>query len=304
MNFEITILGSSSATPTSDRHPTSQFLNINEHFFLLDCGEGTQMQLLRYKLKASKINHIFISHLHGDHYFGLIGLLSSQHLQGRVNPLHVYGPAELEEILNIQFKYSQTELKFPLIFHTHSFEVSEQILETDDITVSTIVLSHRIPCTGYLFREKQKKRKIIKEKLQVDEIPLEGIVSLKNGIDYTDARGQVYKVSEYTTPPAAPRSYAYCSDTIFNESIIPLVQGVDMLYHESTFLEELAPRASETFHSTAAQAATIAKKAGVKQLLIGHFSSRYKDLKPFLKEAKAVFPQTSLAEEGRMFTIG
>jgi len=303
MIFEITILGSSSATPIYQRHPTAQVLNIHERFFLVDCGEGTLIQMNRFRIKFHRINHIFISHLHGDHYLGLMGLLSTMHLQGRATPLHIYAPNDLQEIIDIQLKYSQTTLRFEVILHPTDASKSKKIYEDEDIEVRTIILSHRIPCTGFLFSEKQRLRKLQKEKLHSYEVPVRFYDDLKNGKDYVDENGKVIPNSELTSDPRKPRSYAFCSDTIYNESIIPAVRNIDLLYHEATFMNDKIERAAETFHTTAAQAATIAKKADVKRLIVGHFSARYKNLYPLLDEAKEIFVNTSLAIEGDRFTI-
>ncbi len=303
MIFEITILGSSSATPIYQRHPTAQVLNIHERFFLVDCGEGTLIQMNRFRIKFHRINHIFISHLHGDHYLGLMGLLSTMHLQGRTIPLHVFGPPELQEIIDIQLRYSQTTLRFELILHPVSATVSKVIYEDDDIEVRTLILNHRIPCTGFIFSEKQKKRKLIKEKIQELNVPVTAYNALKNGDDYIDEKGKVFPNAELTSDPRHPRTYAFCSDTLYNEKIIPQITGIDLLYHEATFMNDKAERAIETFHTTASQAGAIATKANVKRLIIGHFSARYKNLYPLLEEAKEIFENTTLALEGDRFTI-
>ncbi|MBK7431125.1 MAG: ribonuclease Z [Bacteroidetes bacterium] len=303
MVFEVSILGSSSATPIYQRHPTAQVLNIHERFFLVDCGEGTLIQLNRYKIKFHRINHIFISHLHGDHYLGLLGLLSTMHLQGRTIPIHLYCQAPLKEIIDIQLKYSETILRFPIYYHMLDPKNSAVIMEDDDLEVSTIILNHRIPCTGFLFKEKPRSRKLQKDKLQKFNVPISVYQDLKNGMDYTDEFGKVIANSELTTDPKNARSYAFCSDTCYDERILPQISEIDLLYHEATFLNDKEERAKETFHSTAAQAATIAKKANVKRLIIGHFSARYKNLYPLLDEAKEVFPETTLAMEGDVFSI-
>ncbi len=303
MVFEVSILGSSSATPIYQRHPTAQVLNIHERFFLVDCGEGTLIQLNRYKIKFHRINHIFISHLHGDHYLGLLGLLSTMHLQGRTIPIHLYCQAPLKEIIDIQLKYSETILRFPIHYHMLDPKNSAVIMEDDDLEVSTIILNHRIPCTGFLFKEKPRSRKLQKDKLQKFNVPISVYQDLKNGMDYTDEFGKVIANSELTTDPKNARSHAFCSDTCYDERILPQISEIDLLYHEATFLNDKEERAKETFHSTAAQAATIAKKANVKRLIIGHFSARYKNLYPLLDEAKEVFPETTLAMEGDVFSI-
>jgi len=303
MIFEVSILGSSSATPIYQRHPTSQVLNIHERLFLVDCGEGTLIQMNRYKIKFHRLNHIFISHLHGDHYLGLVGLLSTLHLQGRTSDMHIYGPEYLKEIVEIQFKYSETVLRYTLHFHFLDPLEPALIYSDDEIEVKTIILNHRIPCTGFIFTEKQGFRKLIKEKLKEYQIPVEVYHDLKNGKDFISPTGKVIPNSELTIPPRPQRSYAFCSDTSYDERIIPFIKNVNLLYHEATFLSDKAERAEETFHSTAAQAATIAKKAMVDRLIIGHFSARYKNLYPLLEEARKVFENTTLAIEGDTFKI-
>lgn len=303
MNFEVTILGSSSATPIFQRHPTAQVLNIRERFFLVDCGEGTQAQFLKYKVRLSKITHIFISHLHGDHYLGLVGLLSTMHLQGRTNEIHVYGQAELMDVIELQLRLSMTRLRYQIIFHPIKHFAPAIILEDEDMIVKTIILNHRIPCTGFLFKEKPKPRKLLVNKLQQYNIPFSFYGKLKDGFDYRDVDGNVIANDELTISSRRPRSYAFCSDTVYDESIINEIRGVDLLYHEATFLHDMVERAQTTFHTTSLQAATIAKKAEVKKLIIGHFSARYKELHPLLDEARTVFPNTELAIEGNRFEV-
>jgi ribonuclease Z len=303
MRFDVTILGSSSATPIYNRNPSSQLLNINEHHYLIDCGEGTQVQLLRNGFKAQRIEHIFISHLHGDHYLGLVGLLSSLHLNGRSKPLYLYGPPELLEILEIQFKYSQTQLRYPLVFKATQVNHPERILENSDVIVETFVLEHRIPCTGFKFSQKKRSRKIIKEKFDELKIPIDLIPELKGGGTFTDKNGRLFAADELTTEPPEPKTYAYCSDTLCNWTYLDHIKGVDTLYHEATFMHDMLSRAEETFHTTTLQAGEIAVKAGVKQLLIGHFSARYKELEPLLVESKMLFENTKLAIEGQTFEV-
>jgi ribonuclease Z len=303
MRFEVSILGSSSATPIFNRNPSAQLLNVNEHLFLIDCGEGTQLQLLRYGFKAQRIDHIFISHLHGDHYFGLIGLLSSLHLNGRTKPMNIFAPPELKEILEVQFKYSQTILRYPIVFYPTQDHTSEQIFENKDMIVETIILDHRIPCTGFKFSQKKRSRKIIKEKVDALNIPVDYIPLIKNGLDYTDQRGTIHPAESLTVEADLPKSYAYCSDTICSWNYLEQINGVDTLYHEATFMHDMLERAQETFHTTALQAGEVAKKAGVKQLLIGHFSARYRDLIPLLDESRSVFTNTQLAIESQTFTL-
>ncbi len=303
MKFEVTILGSSSATPIFNRNPTSQALNINERLYLIDCGEGTQQQMLRFDVKASRIDHIFISHLHGDHYLGLIGLLSSMHLNGRKKALYLFGPAHLKEIIDLQFKYSETTLQFPLEFTAIDAQKAEVIVNNSDVIVETIPLDHRIACTGFLFKEKKRLRKLIKEKLEDLKIPVEYYTALKRGNDYTSASGEVYKNDTLTIDSQIPKSYAYCSDTIYNEQYFEQISNVTLLYHEATFLNDMLDRAKDTHHTTALQAGEIALKTHARKLLIGHFSARYKTLNELLDEARSVFPETELAIEGKTFAI-
>jgi len=299
--FELTILGTSSAAPTRNRQPTAQVLNVNDRLYLIDCGEATQIQLKRYKIKFSKIDHIFISHLHGDHYLGLLGLISSMHLEGRTSDLHIYGPKGLDEIINIQLKYSQSQLKYAIHFNEVDTEINKVLLSNNQITVSSIPLKHRIPCAGYLFQESQKQRKIRKDKLEEYQIPINQINDIKDGADYITESGEIIPNDELTLPPAPSRSLAYCSDTAYHEDIIPIIQGVDLLYHEATFMEDLSDRAHETNHSTTIEAGRIAHKAKVKKLIIGHFSARYADLEPLLEETKTVFENSYLAIEGETY---
>ncbi len=303
MSFEITILGSSSATPIYNRHPSAQLLNLRERYFLLDCGEGTLMQLLRYRVKYNRISHIFISHLHGDHYLGLMGLLSTFHLQGRTNELHLYAQQDIMDILEIQLRLSNTILRYNLIFHPVRHYTPEVVMEDDEVQVRSVIHNHRIPCTGFVFREKPRARKLIISKLQQYNVPFTSYVRIKNGNDYEDDFGRNIPNEELTEVPPPPRSYAYCSDTKYDPSLAEEVKGVDLLYHEATFMHDLIERAEATYHSTARQAAELGKAAEVKQLLIGHFSARYKDLDPLLEEARMVFPNVELALEGRKFKI-
>lgn len=301
--FEITVLGSSSATPAYNRNPSAQIINLNEHFYLVDCGEATQNQLNKFKIKSAKIDTIFISHLHGDHYLGLVGLLSTLHLNGRTKTMTIVGPPELKDIIDLQLKVSETQLRFPIDFRPTQVDYTEVVFQNNDVIVETIILNHRIPTTGFIFKEVARKRKINTEKLTEYDIPLEYIPLLKNGIDYCDKFGRTIANAELTFAPKAPRSYAYCSDTIYTEHFLDQIEGVDCLYHEATFLHELIERAKETFHTTALQAGTIANKANVKQLMIGHFSARYKELDLLLAEAKTAFNNTVLAVEGERYTL-
>jgi len=303
MKFEVTVLGSSSATPIFNRNPSAQALNINDRLYLVDCGEGTQQQMLRFDVKASRIDHIFISHLHGDHYLGLVGLLSSMHLNGRKKTLKLFGPPQLKEIIDLQLKYSDTVLQYPIDFIFTNADKAEVILDTTDITVETIPLDHRIACTGFLFKQKKRLKKIIKEKIIELNIPIQHYSDIKKGADYVAADGTVYKNADITSNPKEPKSYAYCSDTLYNESYFAQISNADLLYHESTFLNNMLDRAQSTYHTTALQAGEVAVKTHAKRLLIGHFSARYKTLNELLDEASSVFPNTELAVEGRTFII-
>ncbi|MFC0321675.1 MULTISPECIES: ribonuclease Z [Olivibacter] len=303
MRFEVTILGSNSATPLFGRHHTAQILNCNEIVSLIDCGEGTQLQLQRYGIKANRIKYIFISHLHGDHYLGLVGLISSMHLNGRKEDLHVFGPEGLKEIIDLQLHYSETSLRYKLVVQTTSPHTAETILSDANFDVMTFPLSHRINCTGFLFREKQRLPRINKDAIAALNIPTPYYPLLKRGIDYTDNEGKVHRAADLTTPAPVPRSYAFCSDTVNIKSYWPYIEKVDLLYHEATFLHDMLERAVETFHTTALQAAEIAKAVGARKLVIGHFSARYKDLQPLLDESRTVFSNTELAIEGETFEI-
>lgn len=303
MSFQLTILGTGSATPVLTRNPTAHYLHIEQDGYLIDCGEGTQNQLLRYKLRPTRLKYIFITHLHGDHYFGLIGLISTLNMHRRTEDLWIFGPKGLAEIITIQLKFSDAWLNFKVHFIETETEKSYKLFENECVTVTTIPLIHRVPCCGFLIREKKGKRKLRKEVLPND-LSIEEIKDLKDGLDILDKNGAIkYSNATLTKPEIEPKSYAFCSDTLFHEPIIDIIKGVDLLYHEATFLEDLTPRATQTCHSTAAQAAEIAKRANVKKLVIGHYSSRYKDLEPFLVEAKKIFHNTELSIEGLSFDI-
>ena len=299
--LSLTILGNNSAIPAFGRNPTSQVLQNLDECFLIDCGEGTQLQLTRYKIRRSKINHIFISHLHGDHYFGLIGLISSMGLQGRTADLYIYAPALLENILQLQLEAAKTTLPFPL--HFKALEGEGSIYVGQKITVEIFKVSHRIDCWGFLFRERKNPRSLDPERVKSYEIPASFYDALQKGSDYTTKKGTIIPNEEVTVPNTAGRSYAYCADTIYDERIAEKVKQVNVLYHEATYLKDLEERAAARFHSTTTQAASIALKAGVDRLLIGHFSSKYELLDEFLSEASEVFPQTELALEGLCFKI-
>lgn len=303
MALSLTILGANSAIPTATRFPTSQLLDIYQSLYLIDCGEGAQIQLRRNKVKMQRIGCIFISHLHGDHYFGLIGLLNTMHLLGRQLPLRLYCPAQLQEIIELQLKVADAHLSYKLIFVPISYGKTEVIHEDKFVKVSTIPLDHRIPCNGFLFEETVKNRKISKDIIRDLGIPISKIAGIKRGDDFIGEDGHVYKNERITTAPKKSCRFAYCSDTKYNERILPLIKGVDLLYHEATFLEDMQERAKKTFHSTAKEAAQIANKAEVGKLLIGHYSARYNDFEGHLNEAKHVFNNTELALEGIKFTV-
>lgn len=297
----LTILGNNSAVPAFDRHPTAQVLDSLDEGYLIDCGEGTQIQMSKYKIRRNKISHIFISHLHGDHYFGLIALLSSMNLAGRTQELHLYAPAALEEIIHLQLKVANTVFAYPFYFHPILQE--GEIMNSNKITVRCFPVQHRIECWGFLFKEKKNPRKIDAARAQSYEIPNSYYDKLQQGHDYVTKQGTIIPNSEVTIAATAPKSYAYCADTKFDETLVDKIKGVDLLYHESTYLQAHEDKANMYFHSTTRQAATIAKKAEVSKLLIGHFSSKYEKLDEFLSEAKAVFENTELALEGISYKL-
>lgn len=299
--FGVTILGNNSALPAYDRHPTAQAITLNEQLFLIDCGEGTQMQLAKYKVRRGRINHIFISHLHGDHYFGLIGLLTSMGLLGREQDLHLYGPPQLKEIIQLQLDVAATTLPYPL--HFYALEKEGLILDHPKFAVECFKTQHRIPCFGFVIREKKKPRKINKEAALSYEIPSVYYERLKNGDDYETRDGKIIQNEWVTFANTPGRSYAFCADTIYDPSIAEKTKGVTALYHEATYLKDLEERAAARYHSTTTQAAAIAQQAGAQKLLIGHFSSKYEVLDDFLTEAQSVFPNTQLAIEGTTYLI-
>lgn len=299
--MKLTILGCYAATPRTITNPTSQVLEIRNRMFLIDCGEGTQVQLRKNKLKFSKINHIFISHLHGDHFYGLVGLISTFMLLNRQTDLHVYGPKGIKEIILLQLRFSNSFTGYNLYFHELTSKESEVVYEDDKVLVKTIPLKHRIYTNGYLFEEKVGDRKLNVEAAQKHNIDSCYYQKIKNGSDITLDDGTVVPNGEITFDPIQPKSYAFCSDTMYDESIIPIIENCDVLYHETTFLESEADKAESTMHSTAKQAALIAVKASVKQLLLGHYSTRYSNIELFQQEAVEVFPNVLLADDGRVF---
>src|SRR5690606_9765427 len=299
--MKLNILGCYSATPRTITNPTAQVLEINNQMYLIDCGEGTQVQLRKHKIKFSRINHIFISHLHGDHFFGLIGLISTFSLLNRPNDLHIYGPKGIKDIILLQIKLSKSYTKYNLFFHELEAETSELIFEDDKITVHTIPLKHRVYANGFLFKEKPGLRRINIDAATEQNIDVCYFNKLKQGSDLKQANGNVIKNETVTFEPLTAKSYAFCSDTFYNEDIIPLIEKVDVLYHESTFLEQDVEKCIPTGHSTAIQAATIAKKANVKHLILGHYSTRYANINLFKKEADTIFDQVHLADDGKVF---
>lgn len=302
--FDVHILGCGSAIPTLKHFPTAQVLDIRDKLFMIDCAEGTQLLLRKQKLKFSRLNHIFISHLHGDHCFGLIGLLSTFDLLGRTSKLHLYSPGEdLERLLRPQIEYFCRGMGYEVVFHAVPHKEASVIYEDRTLTVETIPLKHRIPCCGYLFREKAALPHIRKDMIDYLQIPSFAINSIKEGAGWIDENGREWEHEKLVFPAQPPRSYAYCSDTIYRPQLVEQLKFVDLLYHEATFTEEYVKRAKETYHSTAKQAASIAKDANVGRLVIGHFSARYEDEQVFLTEAQEVFVNTLLAKDGLKISI-
>lgn len=299
--FGVTILGNNSAIPAHDRHPTAQAVTLQDQIILIDCGEGTQMQLSRYRIRRSKIQHILISHLHGDHYYGLIGLITSMGLLGRETDLHIHAPARLESILQMQLEVADTRLPFQLVFHPLMGDAC--IIQHPRFEVFCFSTEHRIPCWGFLIREKRTPRRINKQTISRYQIPPQYFDRLKQGEDFITESGEHILNEWVTIPNKLPRSYAYCADTRFEPRLANVTNGVNLLYHEATYLNDLKERALARFHSTSIEAAEIARLAGAGQLLIGHFSSKYDDLTPFLTEARAVFPATELAIEGVTYQV-
>ncbi|MFL1895489.1 ribonuclease Z [Aquimarina sp. 2-A2] len=299
--MKLTILGCYAATPRTLTNPTSQVLEINSHVFLIDCGEGTQVELRRKKIKFSRIRHIFISHLHGDHVFGLIGLVSTFKMLGREAPLHIYGPKGIKEFITLQLKLSNSWTDYPLHFHELTSKNSEIVFEDEKISVRTIPLQHRVYCNGYLFEEKPGDRKLILSKVMNYNIDVAYYRSIKKGKDVLLDDGTLIKNETITAPPKPTKSYAFCSDTRYDEAKISLLQNVTVLYHEATFLESHKHLAATTGHSTAIEAGIIAKKSNVDTLILGHFSTRYKDISLFKEEAETVFDAVMVADDGKVF---
>lgn len=301
--FDVHILGCGSALPTSRHFPTSQVVNVRDKLFMIDCGEGAQLQFRKCKLKFSRLNHIFISHLHGDHCFGLPGLISTLNLLGRTAELHIHAPKELEELLSPWLAFFCHQMTFNVIFHPFETKQSQLIYEDRSLTVTTIPLKHRMPSCGFLFMEKQRPNHIIREMIERYDIPIYEINRIKNGADYQLPGGELIPNSQLTTPADTPRSYAYCSDTLPLASVAKQVKGVNLLFHEATFADDGVARAKETYHTTAKQAAQLAKDAQVGKLLIGHFSARYDDEQLLLDEAQSIFSNTQLAREIKFYSV-
>lgn len=303
MQFQLTILGCNSAIPANGRFPSAQVLQVDNGYYLIDCGEGTQIRLSENGISKSKINQIFISHLHGDHIFGLMGLLSTMSLMGRTEPLKIFSPAGLEEIISVQQKHSQSFLPFDIEFCIVDTRLHQRIFADDRVEVFSIPLDHRIPTSGYLFVEKEHPLNINPDVIAKYELSIPQIKAVKQGDDLVLADGTKLPNKDLVLAPKRRRSFAYCSDTTYQESIVPMVKGVDILYHESTFLHEKLEQAQKTKHSTALQAASIAAQAQVKLLILGHYSSRYKVLTPLLEEAKSKFDNVDLGIEGQTYTV-
>jgi ribonuclease Z len=301
--MQLTILGCYAATPRTITNPTSQLLEIKNRMFLIDCGEGTQVQLRKNKIKFSKINQIFISHLHGDHFFGLIGLISTFSLLGRTTDLHIYGPKGIKEIILLQLKLSNSWTNYGLYFHELESDESVTVFEDEKVLVKTIPLKHRVYTNGFLFQEKVGERKLNMDAVLNYEIESCYYQKIKNGKDITLEDGRIIPNSELTFDPIQPKSYAFCSDTVYYEAVIPIIENVDILYHESTFLESEEVLAQKTLHSTAKEAARIALKANVKQLILGHYSTRYESIALFKAEAETIFTEVLLAEDGKTFEL-
>jgi ribonuclease Z len=303
MTFEVLILGSGAALPTSFRNPSSQYVNCNNRHILIDCAEGTQHQLRKHGVLFQKIEHILISHLHGDHFFGLVGLLSTMSLLGRKKKLFIYCPEGLEKIIQMQLEVGHAKLDFEVVYSFHQFNESKIVFEDKQIQIETFPLRHRIPTAGFVIREKNKEYRILGNEFKAAGISLAAIPFFRVGKDYTDESGKQFSYLDYTLPPKKARSYAYCSDTNYYEKIISSIQGVTCLYHEATFLEKMKKRAKQTFHTTALEAATLAQKAGVQKLIIGHLSARYTSDKEHLEEATSVFSNTRCAQDGMLIIV-
>ncbi len=302
-SFKITILGNGAASPTLERPPSAQVVELSGRYFLIDCGEGMQLQLRKYKFSIQKIDHILITHLHGDHYLGLLGLLQSMHLLGRRNPINIYAHAGLKSIIDLQSKLSESYLNFEINYVFHVAEGLSLIFEDALLAVYTFPLKHRIPCHGFIFKEKPLLRSIDKSLLEKYDIDVSEIHKLKKGFDVLDQVGNTIPYTAVTLAARPEKSYAICTDTIFDKTLVNTISGVDALYHEATFLDDLKDRAKKTYHSTAMQAAELAVLVNTKKLILGHFSARYQSLTPFLEEATPLFAETYIAEAGEVYYI-
>jgi len=303
VNFTVTILGSGAALPTFSRNPTSQYIECNNRHILIDCGEGTQMQMRKYGVKFQRISHILISHLHGDHFFGLVGLLSTMHLLGRDSGITIYGPIGLEEIIKSQLEIAGARLDFGLTFVPLDGKTPGLLFEDKLIEIHTFPLKHRIPTNGFIIKEKQKEYSLLGDAFKADGLSMTFIPKFKNGENVVDENGVTLYFEEYTTPPPTPRSYAFCSDTAYYESVIPDIENADLLYHEATFTEIHRARAKATFHSTAMDAAKIALKANAKRLILGHLSARFENGNEHTAEAKTIFENVEVVEDGNVYEI-
>jgi len=301
--MKLTILGCYSATPRADAHPTAQVLQIRNHTFLLDCGEGTQRQLRKYKVSFARIKHIFITHLHGDHVYGLIGFISTMSLLNRQQELTIYGPKGIKELIEVQLRISKSRVSFPLKFQELSSKKPQLLFEDDKVSVETIPLQHRVYTNGYLFKEKPKNRTLLIDEVEKHNIDVAFYNNIKAGKDVVLDNGKVIPNEKLTTPPPPPKSYAFCTDTVYKPDIVPQIKNVTTLYHEATFQEDKLDLCDFTQHSTAKQAGMIAKQANAKKLILGHYSSRYKSLQGFKTEAETVFPNVALAKDGKVFDL-
>ncbi|MCL6101870.1 MAG: ribonuclease Z [Bacteroidetes bacterium] len=302
-SFSVTILGSSSALPTAQRFPTSQVVRFNEQLFLVDCGEGAQIQLRKFGFKMGRINHIFISHLHGDHIYGLPGMISSLVLYGKKGELHIHAHSDLQLMMEGMMKFMNEITDLKVIYHPLNFRRTSVIFEDRKIRITSFPLKHRVSCCGFLFQELPTELHLDKHALERYDVPVSQRSNIKNGADLILAGGSVIPNKELTLPANPTRSYAFCTDTIFKKDIVSIIAGADLLYHEATFSGDLADLARKTFHSTSVQAAELAKLAGVKKLVIGHFSSRYKSVSSLLEEARAIFPETLAANDGDCYDL-
>lgn len=302
-DFTVTVLGNGSAVPTSRHNPSGQLVFYSGQHFLIDCGEGTQMQMIKFRVKRKNLDHIFISHLHGDHYYGLIGLLNTFHLMRRKEPLNIYAPADLKEIIDLQLKVANTKLFYPLNFHSLEDYSGELLYSDERLTIKAFPLKHSIPVWGFIFQETKKSRRLSKDFIKQFKPSIEQMLAIKDGGDYQTHDGILLKNSEITLAPYPPRSFAYCSDTAYQKATAGWIRGASILYYESTFDSSEKELAQKTLHSTAADAARVAKEAGVTKLLLGHYSARFKELDSLLNQAREVFPESYLSEEGEAYSI-